>query len=88
MSWSVSAIGKARAVERAIREQFDNAAACREPEEQARQSAKQAIGWTLAAYPDEAALKVTANGSMSSNNGVPQGASLHIAVEQIYGWAE
>lgn len=87
MSWSVSAVGKAPAVAISIEKQFANQPVCMEPEETVRQSIRVALSASLAGQRPNVALKVTASGSMSTDNG-PVHNSFNVAVEPIYGFIE
>lgn len=87
MSWSVKAIGKAPAVAQSIENQFTSQPACREPEEAIRQHVRAALVAALAAQQPNIALKVSASGSMSFDNG-PVHNSFTVSVEPMYGFID
>ena len=86
MSWSVIAIGKARAVRKEIAKQFANVK-CVEPEEMLRQQAASLIDQCLAVQDPTGAVKVFAGGSQSSDRGSIRN-SLTITIEPQWGFVE
>jgi hypothetical protein len=92
MSWSVVAIGKARAVRIEIAGQFARGSKCSEPEETIRQSAAELIDRALSSTSEIFAVKVTANGSQGfkdyskPENGVHN--NLNIGIEVQHGFVE
>jgi len=88
MSWSVSGIGKAAAVRKAIAQQFANGGKCVEPEETIRQTAASLIDKALEGQSDAIAVRVIANGSQSMSSGVVNNNSCSISVEPLYGFVE
>lgn len=67
MSWGVSGTGRAPAVRAAIAMQFARHGKCMEPEETVRQAAATLIDAAIAAQDPTATLKVSANGSQSTD---------------------
>ena len=63
MSWSVSAVGKPKAVAADIESQFQSMSACTQPEETAKHHVRTAIAILLAYQSDQSPVKVSANGS-------------------------
>lgn len=90
MSWSVGAVGKAPKVAEKLAGQFAGIK-CAEPEETIKNHAAAAVAAALAAFPEEAAVSVSANGSQyvpdSKNPGIAIN-SLNLKIEQIYGFVE
>ena len=87
MSWSVQAIGSARAVEKEITKQFENGSKCAEPEETVRQAAKATVLAALAGQSDNKAVKVMASGSQSryeKDGVIDMSNSLSITIEPIW----
>jgi len=83
MSWSVSAFGKARAVEQAIEKQFTNSGICREPEETIRQAVRSIIKTSLAPLHESCVVRVEGSGSMwNPSGGDINSVSLRIQPEQ------
>lgn len=87
MSWSVSAVGKPKVVATSIERQLGSHK-CQEPEESIRQDARRMIAASLAAMPENVAVKVTASGSMDFNNGIGGANNVTVAVDRIYGFVE
>lgn len=94
MSWSVSAVGKPRAVAAKLAEDF-NRIKCSEPEESIKNSAASAIAAALSAMPDEYAVRVEANGSQSPFYGKDQRVvpgkflnNLSVRLDPLYGFVE
>jgi hypothetical protein len=64
MSWSVSGIGKPKALAAKFANEFERMkGGCSEPEESMKNSAAAQIAVSLAAYPPDLLVKVEANGS-------------------------
>lgn len=90
MSWSVAAVGKAKAVRASIAEQFTKNP-CAEPEETVRQAAAKAIDVALAAQDESQPVEVTASGSQSfrdwqNKTGISN--QLTMAIRPLYGFVE
>lgn len=92
MSWSVSAVGKASAVAAAVEKQFSDMAAypCPEPEETAKQHARQALGALLAGHTSaDLAVKVAASGSQNRATGQPGVCNtFNVSLDLLYGFVE
>jgi hypothetical protein len=89
MSWSVSAVGKAKAVRAEIARQFASGTASAEPEESVRQAAAGLMDAALAAQGDDIAVRANANGSMSFkdwNSKTNPSNSLSVTIEPIAGF--
>jgi len=86
MSWSISAIGKAPAVLKAV-EQQSSQDKCNEPEETVRQAAYHAIKEALIAQGPNVVVKLSAVGSQSDWNGVVQN-QLSIQIDPQYRFVE
>ena len=88
MSWSVTAIGKASAVKKAVAKQFVDGGKCMEPEETIRQSVATTIDTALGGFDADAFVQVSASGSQgylnySEKTGVFN--SLTIEVKPLFG---
>jgi hypothetical protein len=86
MSWSVTAVGKPRAVAAKIAAQFE-AIKCYEPEETIKKSVAAALAAALEAYPETTAVNVQASGSQSGKE-LPVTNSLSVKLETLYGFVE
>lgn len=91
MSWSVSAIGSARAVEKEITRQFGIGSKCAEPEETVRQTAQALIMQALQGQSDNKVVKISASGSQSryeKDGVVDMSNSLTITIEPIWNFVQ
>lgn len=93
MSWSVSRVGKAKAV--AVQLAIDLAKIkCSEPEEAIKELFAQQVALALAAYPESSAVAVSASGSQSptyDGSGSPNGGhvnNLNVKIDPLYGFIE
>jgi hypothetical protein len=89
MSWYVTAVGRAAPVMEAVRRQIDGVM-CSEPEQTIKGMAASLIEKALTAYPSNAPVRVTAQGSQSTSHGGAGEAinSLEIKVEPLFGFVE
>jgi hypothetical protein len=91
MSWSVAAIGKPAAVANKLAEEFSRNP-CSEPEETIRQAVAGIVATSLAAFPPNYAVKVTASGSQSCPdfNKAPEEKTnkLNVTIEPQWGFVE
>jgi hypothetical protein len=94
MSWSVSAVGKPKAVAASIAAQFATSHKCAEPEESIRQSTASTLAAAIEAQDPDSAVSVSAGGSQSEKYG-PDGKrtgvftnSLSVSVQPLYGFVE
>ena len=91
MSWSISSVGKVYAVVAQVADLVDSGEVLVhiEPERQLRRDIGDLIGKTLAAYPDEAVVRVDASGSQYTPDfKAPEKVinTLSLKVEVIYGF--
>jgi hypothetical protein len=86
MSWSISAIGKAPAVARALRKQISGPLAI-QSEEDARERLVSLAEAQLAEMGEATIVKFNADGSAYSHDGLIIHTS-HFALEPIYGFVE
>jgi hypothetical protein len=92
MSWSVAAIGKAKAVRAEIAGQFARGGKCTEPEETIRQNAATVIDHALESTSEMFVVSVSASGSQGfkdyskPENGVHN--NLRITIEVQHGFVE
>lgn len=93
MSWSVSAVGRPKAVAAKIAKDIV-AITCPEPEQTIKQSVATAIAAALEHYPEGYAVSVSASGSQSpgydSEKHTPQGLlnSLTVSISPLYGFVD
>lgn len=88
MSWSVTAVGKPRAVAAKLAEQFERNP-CAEPEETIRQSVAGIIATSLAAMPEASAVQVEAHGSQSYDGATESHTNtLGVNIKPLYGYVE
>lgn len=91
MSWSVSGVGKPRALAAALATQISNAK-CSEPEESIKSKVGEIISAALGAMAEGTAVEVTASGSQSfiDYNNPELGAtnSLRIEIRPLWGFCE
>lgn len=91
MSWSVNAVGRAHAVAAKLAKDF-SAIKCLEPEETIKNAVGQIIATALAAFPENYAVTVNANGSQGpgydANTSAPTGQvnSLQFTISPMYGF--
>ena len=87
MSWSVSAVGKPKAVAADIESQFQSLSACNQPEESAKQYVRQAIAILLTHQSDQSPVKVSASGSQGQE-GTKSTNTVNFQFESIYRFLE
>lgn len=87
MSWSVSAIGKTKAVAAAVAKAIA-ASKCQEPEESIKNACGAVIASSLASMPENMAIRVEASGSMYFVDGKGGQNNVSIKVEPIYGFID
>ena len=92
MSWTLNMVGKPAALIKKLPAEFDRVT-CDEPEQSIKAKAWDIILATLTAYPDDAAVKITASGSQSREYRPGHDAerainSLSIVVENLWGFTE
>lgn len=87
MSWSISAVGKPAAVIKSVTARL-NAIKCKEPEETIKASVGEIITTALAAFPEEYAVQVDANGSQTDAQGEPGKVinNLSFTIKPLYGF--
>ena len=86
MSWSVSAIGKPRAVAAVIDKQISSGK-CAEPEESIKKFVGALIGTALSSMDEHAAVRVVASGSQSQDKGHTSH-NLQLTIEPQWGFVE
>lgn len=88
MSWSFSAIGRAAAVAKKIREASENGGKpyCKEPEETIRKQTLETLA--LAADGNAGVIKVEASGSMQWSGDVATQNNVVSSLQPIYGFVE
>lgn len=87
MSWSLSAVGKSRAVADRVAKSIADSK-CSEPEETIKNAVGAALATALAAFPEGMAVKVVASGSQSSDGKGNATNSLQVVLEPLYGFVE
>lgn len=87
MSWSVSAVGRPKAVAEKIAADLKRIT-CVEPEEQIKNKLGEAIALALAAFPAESAVSVEMNGSQYSPGPGVASNTFSVSLKPIYGFLE
>lgn len=91
MSWSVSAVGKPKAVAAAIAAQAANNK-CKEPEEGIKSTVVEIVATACNAMPEGSAVEVTASGSMQcvDYNDPSKGNTnqLTVSIKPLFGFVE
>jgi hypothetical protein len=95
MSWSFTGVGKPKAVAAAAKKALMNYK-CAEPEEDIKTRVIHMLEVALQAYPDSAAVEVTAHGSQTTgyDTHIPHKQldghinSLHIEIKPLWGFVE
>lgn len=90
MSWSVSAVGKAKAVAASIESQFGHFNTD-EPEQSIKSSVASMIATTLASFADDTVVKVEASGSQYKEIGRENPRvhnTVRLIIEPVWGFLE
>lgn len=90
MSWSVNAIGRASAVAKKLKSDFERIK-CSEPEETIKNTVAVAVTAALDAFPPDTAVKVEASGSQycpDSTKPDQKFNNLTVKLEPLYGFVE
>ena len=91
MSWSISRIGRAKAVAQAIADDIEKIK-CAEPEQTIKAQVGAAIAMALTAFPEDYAVRVSASGSQSGcypeteENKDRRINNLDLKIEPLYGF--
>jgi hypothetical protein len=85
MSWSVRAVGRAKAVADKVSKEIAGIK-CAEPEESIKNAVGAIVATTLAAFPDDSAVEIDLSGSQWKDGDKGTMNDLNVKVRPIYGF--